>query len=166
MRQRSTRKRRTALALTLTLGLSACSPTPFDANAPWVPWQSGEGASFAGDVQAQAPDMGFSLFERDRLPAETVSIPQAGDENPWATPIRNVVVAVCYGSVFNDAESVKATARGLCPPNARLRLLGQDTVWNDCPLLQPQRAVFRCVPPGDAELGALRDRDGAGDGPD
>ncbi len=143
------------------LATAGCAPAPFDADAPWVPMQSGEGGSFAGGVRANPPRMGFELFESDRPPAEAVSLPRAGGENPWATPIRNVVVSVCYGRLFDSAAEVRATARKLCPAGARLRLLGQDIVWNDCPLFQPSRAVYRCLPPESADSGSAGTATGA-----
>jgi hypothetical protein len=57
---------------------------------------------------------------------------------------------VCYGAAFNTSAEVKARARKLCPPDARLRYLGQDVLFNDCPLIQPARAVYRCVSPAGA----------------
>jgi len=147
--------------LAAVLATAGCAPAPFDADAPWVPMQAAEGSSFAGGVRGAAPRMGFELFESERPPAEAVSLPRAGGENPWATPTRNVVVSVCYGRLFDSAAEVRATARELCPAGARLRLLSQDHVWNDCPLFQPSRAVYRCLPPETAESGAAGTGSGA-----
>jgi hypothetical protein len=135
-------------------GVGGCSTAPFDATAPWVPLAPARGQSFAGGFTPNAPESGFARFESRGVPADDVVLPGESGENPWATRPRNVVVQVCYGAAFNSSAEVKARARKLCPTKARLRYLGQDAVFNDCPLIQPARAVYRCVSPagdGDGE---------------
>jgi len=135
-------------AVALAAALNGCAPAPFDAGAPWTPLQADDTGSFAGPQQASVPNLGFDLFDRNVPPPQSdVARADKPEGNPWATQPENVVVQVCYGRLFNGATEVRESARALCPAGARLRLLGQDRVWNDCPLLQPARAAFRCLPP-------------------
>ena len=55
------------------------------------------------------------------------------------------VVAVCYNSAVNTDAEIVAEALLLCPAG-RLTLREDDQFWTRCPLLQPQRANFVCVP--------------------
>lgn len=55
------------------------------------------------------------------------------------------VVAVCYNSAVNSDAEIIAEALLLCPAG-RLTLRENDQFWTRCPLLQPQRANFVCVP--------------------
>ncbi|RDD60678.1 hypothetical protein [Ferruginivarius sediminum] len=169
------RPRRTVWTITATLiglGLAACSQPAFDASAPWVPMRANEGASFGGGVMGAPPSMGFNLFEQDR-PETTdasVSVPRGGGENPWATPQRGVVVTLCYGGLINSAEEVRQAAAELCPPGSTPRFLGGDAFWNQCPLLQPNRAAFQCLPEdgeseeSDGGTAAITDGQGGGRG--
>lgn len=132
-------------------GVIGCSPRPFDATAPWVPMQSGEGRSFSEGFGAYAPSgSGFERFESQGVPAAEVALPGESGGNPWATRPENVVVQICYGRMVNSQEAVKRKARDLCPPNAKLRFLGQDRIFNACPLLQPTRAAYRCLRPDES----------------
>lgn len=151
-----------AVGLAVCLGLSACSQPPFDERAPWVPTQENADASFAGGVLGGPPAMGFALFEQDRPERvdDSVSIPTAEGENPWATPTRDVVVTLCYGSLINSLESVRQSAAELCPPDTTPHYLGGDTFWNQCPLIQPSRAAFQCLS-ADADDGG-EEADGKG----
>lgn len=140
---------RAVLAAGLVAVCVGCSMEPFDSESPWVPTRSTEGRALAGAAQWRAPGTAFAAFEQNdgatsgsQLPT---SIPTPGGENPWATPLVNPVVSVCYGRLLNSAEEVRATARRLCPAGARLQLIRQDSFFNDCPLLQPHRAAFRCL---------------------
>jgi hypothetical protein len=132
----------------LLLGGAGCSMEPFDSQSPWVPNQSAENRALRGAAQGGAPRTAFEAFDRGRDTGGgagfSTSVPSPGGENPWATPFENPVVAVCYGRLLNNAEEVRATARRLCPAGARLQLIRQDSFFNDCPLLQPHRAAFRC----------------------
>lgn len=55
------------------------------------------------------------------------------------------VVAVCYNSAVNTDAEILAEALLSCPAG-RLTLRQDDQFWTRCPLLQPQRANFICVP--------------------
>lgn len=150
------------LALTTAI-VTACGQPPFDATSPWQPTQSTEGRSYRGGLQSRAPRDNFAAFNADRTTDDlresyeaeqeaaegedvnSEQVPSAGGENPWATRPDDPVVLVCYGNWLNDAEEVRAEARRLCPDNTTDMLLeAQDTFWNGCPLLQPNRAAFRC----------------------
>lgn len=56
-----------------------------------------------------------------------------------------MVVAVCYNSLVNDNAEIIAEALRSCPAG-RLTLREDDQFWTKCPLLQPERANFVCVP--------------------
>ncbi len=135
------------LVSTAFLGvLSACANEPFDASAPWLPTQPAEGRSYTGGMLAEPPAPVFGPFERERPEAiAPVELPHADGENPWATPPRNPIVTVCYGRLLNTAEDVEAAARDICPAESTLVQIGEDTFWNECPLLQPRRATFQCL---------------------
>lgn len=139
-----------ALATGVTLALGSCAPEPFDATAPVGPTGDADERSFAGGFEAAPPKPRFADTPDADTPRDDVEMPGAGGENPWATRPENVVVQICYGRIFNSREGVDATARELCPPDARLRYLGSDTVFNPCPLFQPSRAVYRCLAPDSA----------------
>lgn len=142
---------RVAATAVFVAGLAACTTEPFDASAPWTPMQPAEGRSYRGGMLAAPPAPVFGVFERDAPEAlAPVQLPTAGGENPWATPARNPIVTVCHGRLLNDAESVEAAAREMCPANSTLVELGTDTFWNTCPLIQPQRTTFQCLT-GDIE---------------
>lgn len=145
------RKSLAALGLGVLVG---CAPQPFDATAPHVPSGPAEGQSFAGGFSARPPGSAFETFEAQQGASGDVRVPGRGGENPWATQPENVVVQVCFSSLLNTAAAVKQTARDLCPAGARLRLLGSDTVFNTCPLSQPNRAVYRCLPPDSGDAAA------------
>ena len=55
------------------------------------------------------------------------------------------VVAVCYNGMVNDDAEIVAEAMLACPAG-KLTLRDDDVLWTSCPLLQPQRANFICVP--------------------
>jgi len=55
------------------------------------------------------------------------------------------VVAVCYNGMVNSDEEIVAEAQLSCP-TGRLTLRDDDRLWTRCPLLQPTRANFVCVP--------------------
>jgi len=142
---------RLALAPLAVLGfvLAGCSQPPFDASSPWVPTDPGSNRAFTGGLQAGVPRSNFAAFETgeptfEDEQAPQTEIPRRDGENPWATQARNPVVTVCYGSWVNDEAAVRAEAQRICPDGSKLRLLGQDSFWNGCPLLQPNRAAFRC----------------------
>lgn len=61
------------------------------------------------------------------------------------------VVAVCYNSLVNDNAEIIAEALRSCPAG-RLTLREDDQFWTRCPLLQPERANFVCVPEDLPEL--------------
>lgn len=145
------RVRRNVCAAAMLLLLVGCALQPFDATAPWAPNEGSQGRSYTGGQRASVPESPFDRFEGNAVPAESVEIPDADEGNPWAERPENVTVRVCYGRVWSDREAVDAAARELCPQNARVRYLGSDTVFNDCPLLQPSRAVYRCLRPESAE---------------
>jgi hypothetical protein len=142
-----------ALAFGLAVLLAACSPEPFDATSAWQPSQSREGRAYLGGQQAEVPAGPFAPFDPERTPREQAEL----TENPWTRPAGAPVVSVCYGRWANSADQVRATAKRLCPAGAGLRLERQDAFWNGCPLFQPNRASFRCVPPegaGDTAAGS------------
>ena len=58
---------------------------------------------------------------------------------------RPTVVAVCYNGMVNTEADVLAEAALACPAG-KLTLRDDDVLWTRCPLLQPQRANFICVP--------------------
>ena len=156
MRIRHVLRRRCAalaavLATVLAVTAGACSPSPFDAAAPWTPGQPGTGRGFDESFGAGAPDLGFALFERE-VPPPQESVTRPGDDAASQQKARDEaspppVVQMCYGRLFNDPDAVRTAARDLCPAaHTRLELIGQDRVWNDCPLFQPARAAFRCLP--------------------
>ena len=58
---------------------------------------------------------------------------------------RPTVVAVCYNGMVNSDADVEAEATLACPAG-KLTLRDDDVLWTRCPLLQPQRANFICVP--------------------
>ena len=147
-----------ALAAFVTYALAGCAPAPFDATAPVGPTADAGQRSFAGGFQAAPPAPRFADASDADSPAEAVTMPGEGGENPWATRPENVVVQICYGRAFNSRDDVDATARDLCPPDARLRYMGSDSVFNPCPLFQPSRAVYRCLAPDSARA----ESDGAG----
>ena len=62
-----------------------------------------------------------------------------------AAVIKPTVVAVCYNSMVNTDAEIEAEALLSCPAG-RLTLREDDQFWTRCPLLQPQRANFVCVP--------------------
>ena len=145
-----------ALATLVSVSVGGCAPKPFDATAASGPAEEAGERSFAGGYRAGPPKPRFAEPEAGP-PAEDVTIPGEGGENPWATRPENVVVQICYGRVFNSREDVDAKALELCPPDARLRYLGSDTVFNPCPLFQPSRAVYRCRAPDSAKSGDADD---------
>ena len=55
------------------------------------------------------------------------------------------VVAVCYNGMVNSDADVLAEATLACPAG-KLTIRDDDVLWTSCPLLQPQRANFICVP--------------------
>lgn len=133
----------------LLLLLAGCGPAPFDAAAPYQPTQPQENRAFRQTYQYGAPTTTFDEFDRDRSDGATrdepaTNLPNPGGENPWATDPQNPVVTVCYSSALNSAQSVRATAKRLCPDGARLELLRQDSFLSSCPLIQPTRAAYRC----------------------
>lgn len=137
--------------LAACLAIGACSQAPFDATAPWQPTTGSSNASYAGGMLGSRPRPGFDLFESQppQAPEEPVSLPRAGGENPWATEARNVVVTVCYGRLANTVNEVRQAAQELCPDDSTATYIGQDSFWNECPLIQPSRAAFRCRPVAD-----------------
>jgi len=58
---------------------------------------------------------------------------------------RPKVVAVCYNGMVNSDAEVLAEAMFACP-DGKLTVRDDDVLWTSCPLLQPQRANFICVP--------------------
>lgn len=55
-------------------------------------------------------------------------------------------ISVCYSKATTTPEEIiKAVTKSCAGPNTRLVLYGQDSLPNDCPLLQPARATFLCV---------------------
>ena len=70
---------------------------------------------------------------------------QAQDGAAASTAPRSKVVAVCYNSAVNNDTEIEAEALLSCP-DGRLTLREDDQFWTRCPLLQPQRANFICVP--------------------
>jgi hypothetical protein len=133
----------------VVLVLASCGPAPFDAESPYQPLRPQEGRAYQQGYLASAPTTTFDEFADDRArgqgpDAPATVLPNPARENPWATDPQNPVVTVCYSSVLNSAESVRATAQRLCPDGARLELLRQDAFLNSCPLIQPTRAAYRC----------------------
>ena len=139
------------------VALAGCAPQPFDATSPWSPLHPSAGRSFAGGQSPFPPGSQFARFEQDAPPAESINVPSAAAGNPWAQDAKNVVVQVCYARLWASRDDVDAAARDLCPTGARLRYLGSDTVFNGCPLVQPSRAVYRCLPPESGSDGASAD---------
>ena len=136
-----------ALALAGAL-LAGCGQPPFDSSSAWRPTSKTEGRAFTRGLQRAAPESNFAAFQPgsdEQGDAPRSEVPRRGGENPWATDPRNPVVTVCYGGMLNSADEVRETARRLCPEGSELRLEGQDAFWNGCPLLQPNRAAFRCL---------------------
>jgi hypothetical protein len=70
---------------------------------------------------------------------------KVSDEIAAAAPPKPTVVAVCYNSMVNTDEEIVAEALLSCPAG-QLTLREDDQFWTRCPLLQPQRANFVCVP--------------------
>ncbi len=65
--------------------------------------------------------------------------------SPAAAAEQPRVVAVCYNGMVNDDAEILAEAVLACPAG-KLTLRDDDVLWTSCPLLQPQRANFICVP--------------------
>jgi len=113
--------------------LAGCAQDPFDANAQWRPTQDDPGTTRVTEP------LGAPAWSREGR-ARTV---EAG---PAARDARNPIVEVCYGDVINATSAVVNAARELCPDGTkRMKRLGTDSFWNDCPLFQPERAAYRCV---------------------
>lgn len=118
---------RLALGLAAAMLAAACSLPPFEASRP-------------GSLRADVGTQGFRgpYMARPR---------RVGAENPWAQVTVPGRVRICYGSTFSTPEEVLAAAREYCPaPGHHLKLSGQSTFWNGCPLLQPHLASFQCEP--------------------
>jgi hypothetical protein len=64
---------------------------------------------------------------------------------PGERTMRATVVAVCYNGMVNSDADVWAEATLACPAG-KLTLRDDDVLWTSCPLFQPQRANFICVP--------------------
>lgn len=121
--------RKLAIAALIGLLLGACSTAPFEVRE----------AGRTGKLKPQ-PRPGF---QGPYLPQP---IGLRGGENPWAQASVLPEVMICYGSLLNSSRDVVAAAREFCPqPGYRLELSRQTTLLNDCPLLQPNLAVFRCT---------------------
>jgi hypothetical protein len=84
-------------------------------------------------------------------PSQTMVHEVQGEDAPMtAAPTdksapRPTVVAVCYNGMVNTDADVWAEAALACPAG-KLTLRDDDVLWTRCPLLQPQRANFICVP--------------------
>lgn len=70
----------------------------------------------------------------------------AGPLGPFDYDPRPHAIALCYGSALNEPAEVMARARELCPYGGEVQRADDDFFWNDCSLLQPQRASFICFP--------------------
>jgi len=79
-------------------------------------------------------------LESEREQSETKTTGDAATSTRKPT-----VVAVCYNSMVNDDAEIMAAALLSCPAG-RLTLREDDRLWTSCPLLQPERANFVCVP--------------------
>lgn len=55
-------------------------------------------------------------------------------------------VSLCYGTEINDPEELSRVAQDYCPDGGRFQSVTQDVFWNGCPLLQPSRITYICVP--------------------
>ncbi len=56
------------------------------------------------------------------------------------------VIAYCYGPRKDGWEAlIENVSRHCSGENERLLRLGEDFFTNDCPMFQPDRAVFLCV---------------------
>jgi hypothetical protein len=84
-------------------------------------------------------------------PSKAMVLEVQGEVAPGKTPSsdemarRPKVVAVCYNGMVNSDADVLAEAMFACP-DGKLTVRDDDVLWTSCPLLQPQRANFICVP--------------------
>jgi hypothetical protein len=114
---------RVSVFAVLTLGIAACMSTK-----P-IP------------IEPSKPMVRALESERDQSDISTVP----------ASTRKPTVVAVCYNSMVNDDAEILAAALKSCPAG-RLTLREDDRFWTQCPLLQPERANFVCVPESLPEL--------------
>jgi len=106
-----------AMVLCLALSLAACASRPFVVSPP-----PAATASLGIDVEAR----------KARGPH---------DYDPDPRPI-----SLCFSSQLNTQEEVVERARELCPNDGAIRYFGQDALFNDCALFQPNRITFICSP--------------------
>jgi hypothetical protein len=84
-------------------------------------------------------------------PSKAIVLEVQGEDALGKTPSpdemarRPTVVAVCYNGMVNSDADVLAEATFACP-DGKLTVRDNDVLWTSCPLLQPQRANFICVP--------------------
>ena len=105
------------LCAALLLAASACSPRPFEVEAPR---DSTEGLEIDQEARAK------------RGPH---------DYDPDPRPI-----SLCYSSQLNTPRQVLERVRTLCPNNGKVELIEEDFLLNQCGLFQPMRATFICTP--------------------
>jgi hypothetical protein len=73
--------------------------------------------------------------------------PAKAFRDPATHKVPKGVYALCYGRGLNSPEDIRADIMEVCPKGSRgFEILGQDSVWNNCPLLQPVRLTYRCGP--------------------
>ena len=108
---------RLGIAVAALAWLAGCSARPFEVGHP------DEALNFVRPYQAPAEDRG------------------PHDYNPDPRPI-----SLCYSAQLNTQEEVLARARSLCPNDGALRYFAEDSLVNDCGLLQPNRVTFICTP--------------------
>jgi len=106
-----------AAVLCLALFLAACASRPFVVSPP-------PAATASLDIDREA--------RKRRGPHEY---------DPDPRPI-----ALCFSSQLNTQEEVIERARELCPNGGAIAYFGQDALFNDCALFQPNRITFICTP--------------------
>ncbi len=77
-------------------------------------------------------------------PYETVApSPTNADGAAGEPPTR---VSVCYNGLTTTAEAVRAIAARSCTSGTVPLATARDLTLNWCPLLEPERATFTCMP--------------------
>lgn len=82
-------------------------------------------------------------------PYETVPLPaskpeQQADTIAGTTPPTRI--GICYNAFTTTADQVRAIAVQSCEAGTVPRPVQRDLSLSNCPLLQPARATFACIP--------------------
>lgn len=116
-------------------GLTACSfPAPYETYSP---------GSVTAPAQYQRAITAYGFAESPQKERHDESR-QTPDTVPASPTIYRDTVAICYGRLWNTAESVRSAAAEACGDRSP-RIIRQNIDLDACPLLTPIHAVFACT---------------------